>query len=330
MAGDSRPVLVAPDSFKGTLDSREVAEAIGKGLADRGLEVDLMPIADGGEGTLEVLLDALGGETMAVQAHDALGRPIEARVGLDVGEPGTAIVETAQAIGLPLVAEADRDPEKATSRGAGELIAAAAARGATRIVVAVGGSATTDGGAGAIEAIEEAGGLGDAKLTVCCDAQTPFEEAARVFGPQKGAAPAAVERLTGRLARQAASLPRDPTGLPMTGAAGGLAGGLWATYGAQLVGGAGFVLDALDADRRMRASRAVVVGEGRLDRTTLEGKAVGELAVRARQAGVPAHAVVGEDALDLLDRRILDLHAVIEAGNRKELRAAGRRLAEYL
>jgi len=194
----------------------------------------------------------------------------------------------------------------------------------------VGGSATTDGGAGAIEAIEEAGGLGDAKLTVCCDAQTPFEEAARVFGPQKGADPAAVARLTDRLARQAASLPRDPTGLPMTGAAGGLAGGLWATYGAQLVGGAGFVLDALDADRRLRASRAVVVGEGRLDRTTLEGKAVGELAVRARQAGVPAHAVVGQDALDLLDRRILDLHAVIEAGDRKELRAAGRALAEYL
>lgn len=330
MAADSRPVLVAPDSFKGTLSSRQVAETIGKGLKDEGVAVDLMPIADGGEGTLDVLLGALGGEEIEVEAHDALGRPVTARIGLDVGQPGTAVVETAQAIGLPLIAEADRDAEAASSRGAGELIAAAARAGATRIIVAVGGSATTDGGAGATEAIEEAGGVGKAKLTVCCDAQTPFEEAARVFGPQKGADPAAVERLTSRLESQAHSFPRDPTGQPMTGAAGGLAGGLWAAFGAELVSGAGYVLDALDADRRMRAARAVVVGEGRLDRTTLEGKAVGELAVRARQAGVPTHAVVGEDALDLLDRRILDLHAVLEAGTRRALRSAGRALANYV
>ena len=328
MAAERRPVLVAPDSFKGTLTSTEVAEAIGRGLADEGVQTDLMPLADGGEGTLDVLLRALGGETVKVETHDALGRPVTARIG--VTGDGTAIVETAQAIGLPLIDEAERDAEAASSYGAGELICAAAATGAGRIIVAVGGSATTDGGAGALEAIEGGGGIGEARLVVCCDAQTAFEDAAVVFGPQKGADPAAVERLTERLRQQARELPRDPSGMPMTGAAGGLAGALWAAHDAELIGGAAFVLDALDADRRMRAARAVVVGEGRLDPTTLEGKAVGELAVRARQAGVPAHAVVGEDALDLLDRRILDLHAVIEAGTKRQLRAAGRRLAEYL
>ncbi|MFM9127383.1 MAG: glycerate kinase [Solirubrobacterales bacterium] len=328
MAAARRPVLVAPDSFKGTLSSTEVAEAVGRGLADEGFEVDLMPLADGGEGTLDVLLGALGGRRVEVEAHDALGRPVSAQIGV-TGE-GTAIVETAQAIGLPLIAEEERDPEAASSFGAGELIAAAVETGAETVVVAVGGSATTDGGAGAIEAIEATGGAGKAKLVVCCDAQTPFERAAIVFGPQKGADEACVARLTARLEEQAAALPRDPTGVPMTGAAGGLAGGLWAAFGAELTGGAGFVLDALDADRRMRASRAVVVGEGRLDMTTLEGKAAGELAVRARQAGVPAFAVVGQDGLDLLDRRILDLHAVIEAGTKRRLRAAGRKLAEYL
>lgn len=327
MAAERRPVLVAPDSFKGTFTSTEVAEAIGRGLADEGVETDLMPLADGGEGTLDVLLGALGGETVKVEAHDALGRPVSARIG--VTGDGTAIVETAQAIGLPLIDEAERDAEAASSFGAGELICAAAT-GAERIIVAVGGSATTDGGAGALEAIEAGGGIGDARLVVCCDALTPFEDAAVVFGPQKGADPAAVKRLTARLRQQARKLSHDPSGMPMTGAAGGLAGALWAAHDAELVGGAAFVLDTLDADQRMRAARAVVVGEGRLDPTTLEGKAVGELAVRARQAGVPAHAVVGEDALDLLDRRILDLHAVIEAGTKRQLRAAGRRLAEYL
>jgi glycerate kinase len=328
MAAQRRPVLVAPDSFKGTLTSSEVAEAIGQGLADEGVETDLMALADGGEGTLDVLLGALGGETVEVETHDALRRPVTARIG--VTGDGTAIVETAQAIGLPLIDESERDAEAATSFGAGELICAAAASGADRIIVAVGGSATTDGGAGALEAIEAGGGIGEARLVVCCDAQTAFEDAAVVFGPQKGADPASVERLTARLRRQARELPRDPSGVTMGGAAGGLAGALWAVHDAELVGGAAFVLDTLDADRRMRAARAVVVGEGRLDPTTLEGKAVGELAVRARQAGVPAHAVVGEDALDLLDRRILDLHAVIEAGTKRQLRAAGRRLAAYL
>ena len=126
-----------------------------------------------------------------------------------------------------------------------------------------------------------------------CDVRTPFERAPAVFGPQKGADAAMVERLEARLDALAGELPRDPRGVPMTGAAGGLSGGLWAAFGATLEPGAPFILGALDFDARMRASRAVVTGEGKLDEQTLEGKLVGEIGTRTRQAGVPLHAIVG-------------------------------------
>ena len=247
MPDDARAVLVAPDSFKGTFRASEVAAAIGRGLeAVFAAAPDLMPVADGGEGTLEVLLLALGGETVGAEASDALLRPIKAGFGL-VEDGSTAIVETAQAIGLPQIKQSERDAEAASSFGAGQLIAAAARSGAGRVVVAVGGSASSDGGAGAIEAIEQAGGVGETELIVCCDVNTPFELAAKVFGPQKGADPAAVERLTARLTELAASFPRDPRGVAMTGCAGGLSGALWAQYDAALEPGARFVLSALDA-----------------------------------------------------------------------------------
>lgn len=324
------PVLVCPDAFKGTLRAPQVAAAIGRGLERAGLvPPDLCPVADGGEGTLEVLLAALGGETAGARATDPLGRPITAGFAL-VEDGGTAIVEVAEASGLHRVAESERDAEAATTHGTGELIAAAARTGAQVILVAAGGSATTDGGAGAIEAIEAAGGLRGARLVVLCDVRTPFEAAATTFAPQKGADPDAVARLTQRLQRQAAELPKDPRGVAMTGAAGGLSGGLWAQYGAKLVGGAAFVLDALDFDARMRAARCVVVGEGRLDATSLEGKIAGEIATRARQAGVPAHAIVGTSAIEPLDARILDLQVIQEAGTLEALEAAGERLGTLL
>ncbi len=237
------------------------------------------------------------------------------------------MVETAAASGLQLVAEPERDAFAATSTGTGELIRAAVAAGAKTIYVGVGGSATSDGGAGAIRAIDRGGGLEETELVVLCDVRTPFEDAARVFGPQKGADPDTVRRLTARLHGLARSWPRDPRGRPMTGAAGGLAGGLWAAYGATLVPGAAFVLDALEFDRRMRAAHAVVTGEGRLDGQSLVGKAVSEVATRARQSGVPCHAVVGTNQLDRFGARILDLQTVTEAGTPRQLRAAGRRLA---
>ncbi|MEA2161136.1 MAG: glycerate 2-kinase [Solirubrobacteraceae bacterium] len=326
-------VLVAPDSFKGTVSAGEVAAAIGAGLRAAGAKTDLCPVADGGEGTLAVLGEALGAETLTADVHDPLGRDIRAVFGLVArrsARPAAGVVEVAAASGLGLVAESERDPVAASTFGTGELILAARHAGAEVIYVAVGGSATSDGGAGAIRAIQQGGGLDGARLVVLCDVRTPFEQAAKVFGPQKGADPAAVRTLTRRLAAAARRLERDPRGLPMTGAAGGLSGGLWGAFGAELVPGAAFVLDALDFEPRMRAARAVIAGEGRLDSQSLAGKAVSEVATRARQAGVPCYAVVGSSALDAFGQRILDLEAILEAGTPTELEQAGRHLAQLL
>jgi glycerate 2-kinase len=320
-------VLVAPDSFKGTLSAAQVAAAIGRGLEAAGRPVDLCPVADGGEGTLEALLPAIEGELRTATVADPLGRPIEASFA--VGE-GVAVVETAAASGLGLVEPGERDPIEASTFGTGELIVAALEVGATTVYLGVGGSATTDGGAGALQALREAGGVGKARIVVLCDVRTPFEHAARVFGPQKGADPDAVARLTKRLNDQARRLPRDPRGVPMTGAAGGLSGGLWAELGAELVPGAQFVLDAVEFDRRMRAARAVVTGEGKLDQQSLAGKLVSEISTRARQAGVPCHAIVGTRELDSFGVRVLDLQAVLEASTRRQISTAARRLADVL
>jgi glycerate 2-kinase len=318
-------LLVAPDSFKGTLRASEVAEAAGRGLRAAGWEVDLCPVGDGGEGTLEALVAALGAETLTARVSDPLGRPVEARFGL--ADDGVGIVEMAAASGLSLVDAAERDPVAASTFGTGELVLAAVSAGARVVYLGVGGSATTDGGAGAIRAIRKGGGLRGARLVVLCDVRTRFEDAARVFGPQKGASPSDVSRLSRRLGDLARRLDRDPRGVPMTGAAGGLAGGLWAAFGAELVPGASFVLDAIGFDRRMRAARAVVTGEGRLDEQSLAGKTVSEVATRARQSGVPCHAIVGRRELDAFGLRVLDLQAVLEAGTLREIEGAGRKLA---
>ena len=320
------PVLVAPDSFKGTMRAAEVAAAVGRGLESAGLvPPDLCPVADGGEGTLEVLLTALGGETAGTTAHDPFGREIRAGFALVEGG-GTAIVETAEASGL----HHGTGPWEASTYGTGELICAAAGAGAAVVLVGVGGSATTDGGAGALEAIAEHGGLGGAQLVMLCDVRTPWERCAEVFGPQKGAGPELVPRLAARLDALAAELPRDPRGVPMTGAAGGLAGALWAVHGARLEPGAPFVLDALGFDARMRASRCVITGEGRLDEQTLQGKVVGEIGTRTRQSGVPLHAVVGSNALDAFGARMIDLQEVREASTPDEVEASAQELGALI
>jgi len=325
-----RPVLVAPDSFKGTFRAAEVAGAIGRGLERAGLmPPDLCPVADGGEGTMEALLIALGGETDAIEVQGPLGAPVQAQFGL-VEDGGTAVLEMASASGLGLVAEDERDAWAASTYGTGQLICAAVDAGAQVIVLGVGGSATTDGGAGAIAAIEEHGGLRGARIVVLTDVRTPFERAPAVFAPQKGADAAMVERLEARLDALAAELPRDPRGVPLTGAAGGLSGGLWAAFGAELEHGAPFILEALDFDARMRAARAVVTGEGKLDEQTLEGKLVGEIGTRTRQAGVPLHAIVGTDRLDPFGKRIIDLQVVQEATDLDEIAAAGETLGRAL
>jgi glycerate kinase len=317
-------VLVAPQGFKGTFSAREVAHAVAEGLREGGLEAEELPIGDGGDGTMDALVGSLGGELHERTVSDPLGRPVKA--GFAILPDGRAVVEMARASGLSLVKEDERDAWAANTRGTGELIVAAVEAGANEVLVTVGGSATTDGGAGALEVLEEAGVK--PKLEVLCDVRSTFEEAPRVFGPQKGADARMVKRLERRLDKLAAAAPRDPRGVKMTGAAGGLSGGLYAYMGARLVPGAAYLLDTIGFDERMRAARFVVTGEGRLDDQTLAGKAAGEVATRCRQSGVACHAVVGSNAMDDFEIRLLDFASVNEAKTRAQLRKAGMDLAD--
>jgi glycerate 2-kinase len=317
--------LLAPDSFKGTFDPATVAAALAAGIEAGGGTADRCPVADGGEGTMEVLLGALGGERRAALVHDPLRRPIEASFGL-LGDGEQAIVEVAQASGLPLLSPQERDPERADTYGSGELLAAALAAGAGTVLVAAGGSATTDGGRGALEALAESGTLGAGAIEVLCDTETPFEEAARVFAPQKGADAAAVERLARRLDELAAELPRDPRGVPMGGCAGGLSGGLWA-HGAGLHSGADFVLDAIGFDARLAKADAAVSGEGRFDVQSLGGKIVGTIASRCEAAGKPLYLVVGEN-LQPADLPA-GISSIAEASNLDEIERAGEKLPRH-
>lgn len=318
------PVLVAPDSFKGTFGAAEVAHAVAQGVRAAGREAIELPVADGGEGTMSVIARALAAEVRSATVSDPLGRSVEALFALLPGG-ATAVVEAAQASGLGLVEGDERDPFMASTRGTGELIVAACDAGASKVLVTVGGTATTDGGAGALEALSESSA--QPRLEVLCDARVTWEYAPRVFGPQKGADPVMVERLERRLDALAAAAPRDPRGVALTGAAGGLSGGLWAHRGAKLVAGAPYVLDLLGFDALMRQAAFVVAGEGRIDSQSLQGKIVGEVATRSRQAGVACHAVVGQRDLGPFEARILDLSTITEAPTLAQLEAAGRSLA---
>lgn len=329
-------MLVAPDKFKGTLSAARVSAAIARGLSRAGIESDICPLADGGEGTLDVVAAVTGADVDEIAAHDALGRAVSARVAVFDDGRG-ALVEVAEAIGLSLIAERERDVLSASSFGAGELIAAAAALGVRNVFVGAGGTATVDGGAGALEALRAAGLVGKRgplaktpRITVLCDVRAGWEQAAPVFAPQKGADAGAVRTLARRLDTFAAELPRDPRGVMLTGCGGGLSGALWAAAGADLKSGAGFVLDRLGFNERMAAARGVITGEGSLDRQTLLGKAVGEVATRARQAGVPCHAIVGHRGMTEFEARILDFETIAEAGDTRAIALAAERLAAVL
>jgi glycerate kinase len=316
-------VVVAPDSFKGTFPAPAVSDAIAAGLREAGRPALPLPVADGGEGTMRVLLASLPGELRTARVSDPLGRPIDAAFAILAG--GRAVVETAEAAGLGLVAEADRDAYAASTRGVGELIVAAVRAGSAEVLVAVGGSATSDGGAGALAALDEAGIA--PRLRVLCDVRVPWEDAPRIFGPQKGADPPTVRRLEARLNALAERAPRDPRGVPMTGCAGGLSGGLWAFRGAELLPGAAYVLDALSFDRRAAGASLVITGEGALDEQTFTGKAVAEVVARSTRLGLPCYAVVGQSRLSPPRAAALGLAGVVEASTLAELRAAGHDLA---
>lgn len=324
-AGETRApeVLLCPDSFKGTFPAREVAAALARGVQEAGGRPVLLPLADGGEGTAQALLDAVGGVWIEVTATGPLGEPVPARLVL-LADGRTAVVDVAAASGLPLVAPEERDAEGATSYGTGELIARAVREGACTVYVACGGSATTDGGHGAVQAVVAGGGLKGARLVVLSDVTTPFEEAATVFGPQKGAAPDAVGRLTEHLHRLAAGFPRDPRGLARSGAAGGLAGGLWAFFDAELTSGIDAVMDVVGFDDASRRAAAVVTGEGRLDDQSMRGKVVSGVVRRA--VGRPVYVCAGQVALPDEAVREAGLREALVTPELEDLVRAGARI----
>jgi glycerate kinase len=268
--------LLCPASLKGVLSAAAAAAALGSGLRSAGADADEVPVADGGEGTAEALHAALGGEWREASVPDPLGRPVAARWLLL--PDGRALVEAAAAIGLPLLLPHERDPLRASSRGLGELIVVALESSPASLVVGLGGTATVDGGAGLREVV----GALPVPTVALYDVRTRLADAARVFGPQKGASPEDVVVLARRL--EAIEELRPFAELPGSGAAGGLGAAL-AGLGAELVPGAAAVLDLVGFDDRLEPCDLVVTGEGQVDATTAEGKAPGEVAARARAAG---------------------------------------------
>ena len=293
-------VVAAPDKFKGTATASEVAAAVAAAVTAGGGRCDQVPVADGGEGTLE----ALGGPNRTTTVDGPLGDPVEARWQL---RRGRAVIEMAEASGLQLVGGAEgNDAVAATTYGTGELIAAAVEGGARRIIVGVGGSATTDGGLGALRALYPPQRLKGVELLVACDVRLHFVDAAEVFAPQKGASPAQVELLRRRLESLADGYQRDygvdVRDLEGGGAAGGLAGGL-AAIGADLQSGFDVVADEVGLVDRLEGADLVVTGEGFLDAESFDGKVVGGVVDLAGELGVPVLAVVGE-AFDGADGRV--------------------------
>jgi glycerate kinase len=292
-----------------------VAAAIPRAAATAGWRCDQVPMADGGEGTL----DAFGGPNRTTTVTGPLGDPVDAAWRLD---GRTAVVEMAQAAGLALVGGADQnDPVAASTVGVGELIDAALEAGANRVIVGVGGSATTDGGLAALRALHPLARLRGVELLVACDVRTGFLDAAEVFAPQKGATPAQVELLRRRLERLAqvyrADHDVDVLALEGAGAAGGLAGGL-AAAGARLLSGFDLIADEVELYERIEGADLVVTAEGFLDAQSFDGKVVGGVAELAAEAGVPVVAVVGE-VFDGVEDRIEAISLVERFGAERAL-----------
>lgn len=286
-------VVAAPDKFRGTASAAEIALAVARAAASSGWDCDRVPVSDGGEGFCGIL----GGRARLARVHDPLGRLVEAEWRM-LDDDRTAVVEMALASGLELVGGAEHnDPVAAGTAGTGELIAEAVKAGARRVLVGVGGSATTDGGLGALDALTPHSRLRGVELVVGWDVATTFVDAAAAFGPQKGATPAQVRLLTRRLERLVqvyrSRFGVDVAGLAGAGAAGGLAGGL-AALGAVLVRGFDLVADTVDLAGRMEEADLVVTGEGFLDDESFNGKAVGGVATLAAELGVPVLVVAGD------------------------------------
>ena len=303
-------ITIAVDSFKGSLSSREVADAFEAGWRERipACEVRKVSIADGGEGTVDALVETLNGELVEARVADPLGRPIVARYGvIDGGK--TAVMEMSAASGLPLIAPEERNPLRTSTYGTGEMIAHALDRGCRKFLVGIGGSATNDGGTGMLRALgfrfldcegAELVGGSECEFIVACDVTNPLygpEGAAYVFAPQKGADAAMVERLDRGLRVYARAIERfngvQVDRIAGAGAAGGLGGGFKALLGARLEPGIDMVLNAMQFDKIISGSDLVITGEGRIDRQTTMGKAPSGVLRAAQAQGIPVVAIGG-------------------------------------
>jgi len=326
-------IVVAPNAFKGSLTALEAAEAIAEGVLSvvKDAEISLVPIADGGDGTVEALVEATHGERRLVRVRGPLSESVDAEYGLINGGK-TAVIEMAKAAGLALLPPDRRDPRVTTTYGVGELMQHAYDLGARHFIIGIGGSATNDGGAGMAQALGyhlldesgqelPAGGLAlqrlarihvggvhgnwkDARVEVACDVSNPLtgpQGASVIYGPQKGATPAMVGELDAALGRLAQVVRRDlgldVERIPGAGAAGGLGGGLVAFTGARLAPGAEMVMEALAFDQRLSGASLVITGEGRLDSQTARfGKGPAAVARHARNAGIPVIGIGGSVA----------------------------------
>lgn len=347
-----KTILLAFDSFKGSLSSREVAEAFAEGVRQvmPDCEIRQVCIADGGEGTAEALMQMPGGKWVERMVSDPLGRTVCARYGV-TNEGETAVIEMAAASGLPLLKEEERDPWRTTTYGTGELMADALRRGCRKLLVGIGGSATNDGGMGALIAlgfrfldkerraldgcgaslekvvsINDSAALPELKgseITVACDVDNPFcgrNGAAYVFAPQKGADAETVERLDKGLEHFAKVVEQynhvNIKTMPGAGAAGGLGGGLVALLGAKLCKGIDAVLDTVHFDKLLKGCDLVVTGEGRIDRQTVMGKAPSGVLRRATEKGIPVIAIGGgvEPCKELDESGFSAIHSINTEG----------------
>lgn len=322
-------IVVAPDSFKGSLTALQVAEAVEEGIRRvvPDAEIIKVPMADGGEGTVQSLVDATGGRIVRRKVTGPLGEEVEAQFGI-LGDGVTAAIEMASASGLPLVPPDKRNPMVTTTYGTGELISAALDMGCRRFIIGIGGSATNDGGAGMAQALGVklldgegrqipfgGGGLlkleridmsgldpriRGSKVVVACDVDNPLtgpRGAARVYSPQKGATPEMVELLDRALERFAEVIKRDlgkdVRDVPGAGAAGGLGAGLMAFLDAELRSGVDIVIEAVGLEGKMRGADLVVTGEGEIDSQTVFGKTPIGVAKLAKKFGIPVVAIAG-------------------------------------
>lgn len=322
-------IIIAPQALKGSLSAAETGQAIAQGAREVYPEAELIvvPVADGGEGTTQALVDATGGRLLECTVTGPLGQPVLAFFGI-MGDGSTAVIEMAASSGLPLVPLEQRDPRVTTTRGVGELIRAALDEGCTRFIIGIGGSATNDGGAGMLQALGAqfldaqenelaAGGASLALLTrietreldtrladcffeVACDVNNPLcgpTGASAVYGPQKGATPEMVAELDAALAHYAQIIEHDlgktVRDVAGAGAAGGLGAGLLAFFNATLRPGAQIVLEAARLEEHLRDADLVITAEGRLDSQTAYGKSVGAVAALAKKYHLPTLAIAG-------------------------------------